>query len=197
MLKVGLTGNIGSGKSLVSEMFSIYGVPVYKADQESKKFLGDPFVKEQIISLFGEEVTTESGDIDREVLARRVFGDGEALAALNGILHPLVIDDFTSWCEAYAEKPYIIQEAAIIFESGIADLFDKIIHVSCPKEIAIERVIQRDGMDRDHVMQRMSFQKADEEKAHLADFVIVNDGNEMIIPQVLDIHDQLTGAAHL
>ena len=191
MLKVGLTGNIGSGKSLVSEMFLIYGVPVYKADQESKKFLGEPFVKEQILRLFGEEVLSASGDIDREVLARRVFSDGEALAALNGILHPLVLDDFTSWCEAYAEKPYIIQEAAIIFESGIADLFDKIIHVSCPKEIAIERVMQRDGMDRDHVLQRMSFQMEDEQKTAQADFVIQNDGNEMIIPQVISIHEKL------
>lgn len=191
MLKVGLTGNIGSGKSLVSEMFLIYGVPVYKADQESKKFLGEPFVKEQILRLFGEEVLSASGDIDREVLARRVFSDGEALAALNGILHPLVLDDFTSWCEAYAEKPYIIQEAAIIFESGIADLFDKIIHVSCPKEIAIERVMQRDGMNRDHVLQRMSFQMEDEQKAAQADFVIQNDGNKMIIPQVISIHEKL------
>lgn len=191
MLKVGLTGNIGSGKSLVSEMFLIYGVPVYKADLESKKFLGEPFVKEQILRLFGEEVLSASGDIDREVLARRVFSDGEALAALNGILHPLVLDDFTSWCEAYAEKPYIIQEAAIIFESGIADLFDKIIHVSCPKEIAIERVMQRDGMNRDHVLQRMSFQMEDEQKAAQADFVIQNDGNKMIIPQVISIHEKL------
>lgn len=193
MLKVGLTGNIGSGKSLVSEMFSIYGVPVYKADQQSKKFLNEPSVKEKIISLFSDKVMTGSGEIDREALANLVFSDGEALAALNSILHPLVIDDFTSWCEAYTGRPYIIQEAAIIFESGVAALFDKIIHVSCPKAIAIERVMQRDGMDREQVLQRMRFQMEDEEKAELADFVILNDGSEMIIPQVLLIHDRLTG----
>jgi dephospho-CoA kinase len=191
MLKVGLTGNIGSGKSLVSEMFSIYGVPVYIADQESKKFLGDPFVKEKIITLFGMEITTESGEIDRMALAQLVFADEKSLAALNSILHPLVIDDFTSWCEAYREQPYIIHEAAIIFESGVSDLFDKIIHVSCPKEIAIERVMHRDGIDGNLVVQRMNHQMEDEKKAALADFVILNDGTEMIIPQVITIHETL------
>jgi len=192
MLKVGLTGNIGSGKSLVSEIFSIYGVPVYHADQESKKFLSDPIVKEKILSLFGEEVLSTSGEIDRGALATIVFSDKKVLATLNSILHPMVIDDFTHWCEAFNEYPYIIQEAAIIFESGVANLFDRIIHVSCPKEIAIERVMKRDGIDGNSVLQRMRFQMEDAEKSKLSDFVINNDGSEMIIPQVLSIHRQLS-----
>ena len=192
MLKVGLTGNIGSGKSLVSEVFSIYGIPVYHADQESKKFLVDPFVKEKILSLFGEKVLSVSGEIDRGELATIVFSDKKALAALDSILHPMVINDFTHWCEAFREYPYIIQEAAIIFESGVAGIFDRIIHVSCPKEIAIERVMKRDGIDGNSVLQRMRFQMEDAEKSKLSDFVINNDGSEMIIPQVLSIHRQLS-----
>jgi dephospho-CoA kinase len=192
MLKVGLTGNIGSGKSLVSEIFSIYGVPVYHADKESKKFLDDPTVKGKILRLFGEEVISGSGEIDRSALAAVVFSDQKALTELDSILHPMVIDDFTHWCGTFREYPYIIQEAAIIIESGVAGLFDKIIHVSCPKEIAIERVMKRDGIDGNSVLQRMRFQMEDAEKARHSDFVINNDGSEMIIPQVISIHQQLS-----
>jgi dephospho-CoA kinase len=192
MLKVGLTGNIGSGKSLVTEIFSIFGVPVYHADQESRKFLEDPFVKEKILSIFGEIVLTTTGEIDRRALATIVFSDKKALMTLDSILHPMVIDDFMHWCETFGEHPYIIQEAAIIFESGVAGIFDRIIHVSCPKEIAIERVMKRDGIDANSVLQRMRYQMEDAEKAGRSDFVIRNDGTEMIIPQVLSIHEQLS-----
>jgi len=193
MLKVGLTGNIGSGKSLISAIFSTLGVPVYHADQESKNFLNDPGVKAEIVGRFGSGMSAASGEIDRVALANLVFRDEEALTALNSILHPMVIKDFTNWCLAYQEHPYIIQEAAIIFESGVEKLFDKIIHVSCPKEIAIERVINRDGVDSNSVLQRMRFQMEDTVKAKRSDFVIVNSGSEMVIPQVLDIHRQLQG----
>lgn len=192
MRKVGLTGNIGSGKSLVSEIFSILGIPVYHADQESKKFLADPVVKEKILTLFGKGVFSESSEIDRTALATRVFSDDKALADLDSILHPMVLHDFTQWCKAFREYPYIIHEAAIIFESGIAGLFDKIIHVSCPKETAIERVMKRDGIDGSSVLQRIRFQMEDYKKAGLSDFVINNDGSEMIIPQVLSIHRLLS-----
>jgi len=148
MLKVGLTGNIGSGKSLIAEIFSIYGIPIYSADQEAKKFHQDPFVKEKILGLFGDTVMDESGDINRKALAKVVFSDDEALTKLDFILHPLVIDDFENWCEKYRESPYVIHEAAIIFESGNKAIFDQIIHVSCPKEIAIERVMKRDSVDK-------------------------------------------------
>jgi len=197
MLKVGLTGNMGSGKSLVSEIFSIIGVPVYHADQESKRIMDDPTVKEKIVRLFGEKTLAMSREIDRVALATLVFSDEKKLATLNSILHPLVIDDFIHWCESLREHLYIIQEAAIIFESGEAGLFDRIIHVSCPKEIAIERVMKRDGVDIDPVLQRMRHQMEDDEKAGLSDFVIRNDGSEMIIPQVLFIHEQLSGFARL
>jgi dephospho-CoA kinase len=192
MLKVGLTGNIGSGKSIISKIFSIYGVPVYHADQESGKFLSDPFVKEKIVSFFGETILNTTGEIDKHSLADSVFSDKEKLMKLNSILHPLVVSDFLNWCRTFDKVPYIIQEAAIIYESGVAGIFDKIIHVSCPKEVAIERVVKRDGTDADRVLKRMQFQMKDEEKAGLADFVILNDGIEMILPQITSIHEKLT-----
>jgi dephospho-CoA kinase len=192
MLKVGLTGNIGSGKSIISEIFSTLGVPIYHADQESKKFLNDTGVKAEIVSRFGSGMLAASGEIDRVTLANLVFQDEGGLNTLNSILHPMVIKDFMNWCGAYQEHPYIIQEAAIIFESGVEKLFDKIILVSCPKEIAIERVIKRDGVDGNSVLQRMRFQMEDAVKAKRSDFVIVNSGSEMVIPQVLSIHAKLS-----
>jgi len=113
------------------------------------------------------------------------------LMKLNAILHPRVIRDFLSWCQAFGDRPYVIQEAAIIYESNVEGIFDKIIHVSCPDEIAIQRVIKRDGSNEELVLQRMQFQMKDDVKAGLADFVILNDGKEMVIPQVLSIHEKL------
>jgi dephospho-CoA kinase len=191
MITVGLTGNIGSGKSLVSEIFSTLGVAVYHADQESRKFLAVPQVRTKIIERFGKKIVSASGEIDRPELAKIVFSDEKALMALNSILHPLVIHDFAEWRKTQRHHPYIIQEAAIIFESGVAALFDKVIHVSCPKEIAIGRVMKRDGTDGNSVRQRMRYQMDDEEKAALSDFVIRNDGSAMLLPQVLFIHEQL------
>ncbi len=191
MLKVGLTGNIGSGKSIISKMFSIFGVPVYHADQEARKFLNDLPAKEKILELFGEKILTSGGEIDRRSLATIVFSDKNKLMKLDSILHPMVINDFLQWCKLFTDHPYVIQEAAIIYESGVKGLFDKIIHVSCPKKIAIERVVKRDGIDGNLVLQRMRFQMEDDEKARLSDFVILNDGNEMVIPQVISIHEKL------
>lgn len=192
MLKVGLTGNIGSGKSIIAEAFSIIGIPVYHADLESKKFLAFPSLKQKIITLFSDNILDKSGNIDRQLLANIVFNDEQSLKKLNSVLHPLVINEFMQWCETLSGHPYVIQEAAIIFESGVANLFDRIIHVSCPKDIAIERVIKRDGIDRSDVLQRVKFQLEDGDKASRSDFVINNDGTEMVFPQILSIHKQLS-----
>ena len=148
--------------------------------------------KRNFSALFGKKVFSITEDIDRSALATLVFSDDKALAALDAILHPMVLQDYTHWCETFREYPYTLHEAAIIFESGIAGLFDKIIHVSCSKETAIERVMKRDGTDGSSVLQRMRFQMEDAEKAGLSDFVINNDGSEMIIPQVLSIHRLLS-----
>ena len=191
MKKVGLTGNMGSGKSLVASIFSTLGIPVYHADAESKKFLAGKEVKEKILGKFGEGVLDASGEVDRHALASVVFNDPEALNFLTTILHPMVREDFRKWFRSQKGHPYVIHEAAIIFESGFEKEFDKVIHVYCTIELAIKRIMERDGSGRDHVMNRMQFQWEDKEKAALSDFVIRNDGSEMIIPQVLEIHRQL------
>jgi dephospho-CoA kinase len=194
MLTVGLTGNIGSGKSVVSKVFSSLGIPVYNADLESKKFLETGDVRSRITGLFGRSALSPSGDIDRAGLGRIVFSDATALKSLNEILHPLVMEDFIRWCKTHDEIRYVIQEAAIILESGYKDYFDKIIHVSCPRELAVRRVMTRDRVSEKEVTDRMKFQMDDSSKSNLADFIIKNDGSELVIPQVLLIHRQLLQA---
>ncbi len=191
MLKIGLTGNIGSGKTLISGMFSTLGIPIYHADEESKKFLEDPSVKNEIVRNFGYGILTTSYEINKRSLATIVFTDPKSLKQLNSILHPKVMRDFHNWALLNSDHPYVIQEAAIIFESGLRQEFDYVIHVSCPKEIAIDRVVKRDKIDGNSVLLRMQFQLEDEEKTGLSDFVIRNDGSEMVIPQVISLHQQL------
>jgi dephospho-CoA kinase len=191
MLKIGLTGNLGSGKTVVSKVFSILGIPVYHADDESKKFLEEPGVINEILKHFGYGVLTNNREINKRSLASLVFSDEQSLRVLNSILHPKIIEDFRKWTALQLEKPYVIQEAAIIFESGLRSEFDYMINVSCPKETAINRVINRDKVDGHSVLRRMQFQMDDEAKSKLSDFKILNDGIEMVIPQVLAIHRHL------
>lgn len=191
MLKVGLTGNIGSGKSLVAKVFSTLGIPVYHADDESKRFLDDVDIRHELIRHFGYSILSNDQTIARRVLASIVFSDTDALRLLTSILHPKVMRDFHGWALKHTEEPYIIQEAAIIYEYNLQDQFDRIIHVSCPPELAIERVILRDKMSRLEVLRRMQFQMQDEEKRALADYVIENDGTRMVIPQVVKVDGEL------
>jgi len=193
MLKVGLTGNIGSGKSTVAEIFETLGLPVYHADEESKKFLDDPAVINELIKHFGYGILSNDQFIQKRALASLVFSDPAALKLLTSILHPRVIRDFGEWIKTYETLPYIIQEAAIIFENGLQKGYDKIIHVACPPEEAIERVIRRDQMNRTEVLRRLQFQMNEEEKAAMADYVIQNNGSELVIPQVLALHKLFTG----
>ncbi|MEI7499451.1 MAG: dephospho-CoA kinase [Bacteroidota bacterium] len=191
MLKIGLTGNIGSGKTMISGVFSTLGIPVYYADDVSKRFLDDQQVKREILKHFGYGILTNYQEINRRSLASIVFTDEKSLLLLNSILHPRIKKDFRNWAQLQLYKPYVIQEAAIIFESNSSKEYDYIIHVSCPKEIAIDRVVKRDKIDGHSVMRRMQFQFEDKEKSLLANFVIINDGSELVIPQVLVIHKQL------
>ena len=191
MLKVGLTGNIGSGKSLVAKIFSTLGTPVYLADEESKNFLHTPGVTSEIVKTFGPEIMSPSGDIDRRKLGNLVFSDPKSLNFLNSILHPLVMENFAEWCRKHSTRSYIILESAIIFESSYQDEFDRVIHVSCPPEVAVGRVIRRDKVSHEEVLKRARNQMEDSKKAAMADFLIRNDGSELVIPQVLSIHYQL------
>jgi dephospho-CoA kinase len=191
MLKVGLTGNIGSGKTTVARIFEKLGVRIYYSDSESKKFLDQPEVIKRLQEAFGSGVVDPNGLINKAALAKVVFGNQEQLLQLNSLLHPLVMEDYLQWCKHMTTESYTILEAAILFESGIEDQFDRIIHVSAPEETAIARVVSRDRVTDDEVRQRMNFQMSDAKKATLSDFVIRNDGLQLVIPQVLTIHQEL------
>ncbi|NOX45806.1 MAG: dephospho-CoA kinase [Chlorobi bacterium] len=190
MVKVGLTGNIGSGKSTVARIFEVFGAPVYHSDKRAKGFLLFPEVKNKLKNEFGDIVFAKD-EIDRKKLANLVFNDKQAIAFLNSVIHPLVRKDFEDWCSRHSEEPYVVQEAAILFESGFYRFFDKTIVVSCPEEIAVKRVMKRDNATESEVKERMKNQWDQEKKKKLADFIVFNDGEQLIIPQVLQIHKGL------
>jgi len=191
MLKIGLTGNIGSGKSICSRIFSLLDVPVYNADIEAKKLYSYSKIKDKVIHLFGKEILT-ADEIDKVKLSQIVFNDSVALEALNNVIHPEVKNDFDNWVNKQnADIPYIIQEAAIIFESGFDNYFDKIIVVTAPIEIRIERITKRDKLTEREIRNRMSKQMTDELKVLKADYLINNSGEELVIPQIIEIHTSI------
>ena len=190
MLRVGLTGNIGSGKSAVAAVFASLGIPVFHADDESKKLLKHQLIIDQVAGMFGNEVI-QDGFINNKVLASIVFGNPDALTHLDNLLHPMVMKEFNTCMQLSAGAPYVIMEAAILFESGYAKGFDRIIHISCPEEKSVERVVKRDNLSREQVLDRMRHQLKNEDKARMSDFVINNDGSQMIIPQVVSVHKNL------
>jgi dephospho-CoA kinase len=191
MLKVGLTGNIGSGKTVIARIFSSLGVPVFHADLEARK----QYEKENVISAvrekFGPTVFSQSGELLRPALAEIVFNNPVLLEELNRIIHPGVRKDYLEWCEKQVGASYSLYEAAILFESGHYKEMDRVICVTAPEELRIRRVMERDYITRDEVMRRIANQWEDARKAALADFVINNDETGMVIEQVLEIHGKL------
>ena len=188
--KVGITGGIGSGKSTVAQVFSTLGVPVYYADDAAKHIMNvDPAVKEAITAIFGEEVY-EGGTLQRKALSAKVFNDKDKLAQLNAIVHPATIRFGNEWLERQT-YPYAIKEAALLFETGTAAQLDFIIGVYAPDTLRIHRVMERDGVSRELVKQRMEKQIQEQIKMRLCDTVIVNNDQEMVVPQVLALHQQL------
>jgi dephospho-CoA kinase len=191
-LQIGLTGGIGSGKSTVAKVFETLGIPVYYADDRSKFILQNNLsVKEKIGKEWGVSVLDATGKIDKKALAGLVFSQPEELKKLNAILHPLVAQDYLDWFSQQDDVPYVIKEAAILIESGSYKNCDKIIMVVAPENIAISRVMQRDSISVEQVKQRIANQMSPEEKIKFATFVIHNDAQQMLIPQVLEIHHQL------
>lgn len=190
MLKVGITGGIGSGKSLVCRVFETLGIPVFYADTEAKQLMEtDALLVAGIKQLFGDDIY-QSGKLDRAKVSSIVFNNPVKLEQLNALVHPATIQYGKKWMERQ-KSPYIIKEAAVFFESGSYKDMDVMIGVSAPKDLRMLRTMQRDSIPAEKVLQRMANQMDEEEKMDRCDFVITNDGMEAIIPQVVDIHRKL------
>ena len=190
---IGLTGGIGSGKSVVAKVFATMGIPVFNADDEAKRIMQtSPVLKEKLIQQFGSSIYNEFG-LQKEKLASIVFNDPFQLQLLNAIVHPVTIQAAKDWA-AKQQSPYVIKEAALIFESGSAEGLFKVIGVTAPLSLRIHRVMQRDGISKDQVEARMRNQIADTIKMRLCDFVIDNNNQQMVIPQVLAIDKTIRAA---
>lgn len=186
MIKVGLTGGIGSGKTTVAKVFETFGIPVYYADDRTKALMNtNPLLKASLIEHFGAE-TYKNNELDRKFLASIVFNNKEKLELLNSLSHPLTILDADEWMKAQS-TPYVIKEAALLFESGAAEKLDYIIGVYAPQHIRIQRVMKRDQLPVEEIMKRISRQVDEEMKMKLCDFVITNNDQLAVIPQVVEI----------
>lgn len=191
MKRIGLTGGIGSGKSFVAEVFRRLGVPVFNSDDVARQIQQtDAGVKHAIAEQFGD-VFLPDGQLDRKKLAGIVFSDFQQLQKLNAIVHPAVGKAFELFCREHAAATYVIKEAAIIFEIGIHEDLDATILVVAPENIRIQRVMKRDGISETEVRARMQKQWTDQQKTELADWVINNDGERALLPQVLKIHQNV------
>lgn len=188
MLQVGLTGGIGAGKSTVAMIFKHLDIPIYDADSRAK-FLMQETLRSQIIEAFGEEMYV-NGILQTQVLASKVFSSQQNLNILNKIVHPAVASDYNDWAKKQ-HAPYCIKEAALLIEANSYKVLDKLILVTAPQELRIERVMNRNSISREAVEERISKQMPESEKIPFADFLINNDGNYSLIEQVLTIHKKL------
>lgn len=189
MIRVGITGGIGSGKSMVAGIFSVLGIPVFDADKEAKQLMEmDKELRTAIIGKFGE-ASYRDGHLDRKYLASIVFNDAYKLELLNSLVHPVAIAAADAWA-ARQSAPYVVKEAALFFEAGSAAGIDYMIGVYAPRHIRIRRVMDRDGISRDEVLARMDRQIQEEIKMRLCDFVVMNDEQQLLIPQVLKLHER-------
>jgi dephospho-CoA kinase len=193
MLKIGITGGIGAGKTIICRLFSLLGIPVYDSDFRAKWVMQhDAWLRSELIKVFGEKSYTTSGQLDRPYLANLVFNQPEKLAQLNSLVHPRVKADFTYWLTAQKQVPYILKEAALMFESQAYKQVDKVITVSAPLPMRLARVQNRDphrsAADIQAIIEK---QLSEEERQQRADYIIFNDDQQLVIPQVLALHQTL------
>ncbi|MDR3697796.1 dephospho-CoA kinase [Mucilaginibacter sp.] len=197
MLKIGITGNIGSGKTTVSKVFEILGIPVFYADDAAKKVMvTDQQLIAEIKAAFGNISYFDDGTLNRKHIAAIVFNNDEQLARLNAIVHPATFRAFDAWVKTISNVPYVLKEAALLFESASFKMCDYNIMVKAPFETRIERVIKRDGLSREDIEKREGYQFPEEKKSKLADFIITNDDSTLVIPQVLALHEKFCSMVH-
>ncbi len=193
MLKIGLTGGMGSGKTTVSRVFRNLGIPIFNSDLVAREIVNtNSKAIASVKNFFGNQIYKDDG-LDRKALADIVFNHPDKLKKLNNIVHPLVAIEFEKWCNEHQSVPYIIKESAILFESGAHQDLDRIIVVYSQKEERIRRIIKRDGLSREEIVSRMKSQWDDGTRNKLGDFIIINDDIETILPQVMELHEVLIG----
>jgi dephospho-CoA kinase len=189
MFKVGITGNIGSGKTTVCKIFEVLGIPVFYADDAAKDvMIADTELIAGIKDTFGSESYFEDGTLNRKHIAGIVFNDKDQLSKLNALVHPAVFRAFDKWV-IDQKAPYVLKEAAILFESGSYKLCDRSVMVTAPLDLRIKRVTQRDGITADEVKSRNDRQFTEEKKLAMANDVIINDDTQLVIPQVIKLHE--------
>lgn len=189
-MKLGITGGIGSGKTSVCRVFNVLGIPVFSADPEAQIIMHtDKSVMNGINEIAGKDLYP-GGKLNKEELASLIFNNKEILGRVNALVHPAVFDRFVKWAEIQS-TPYVIMEAAILFESGASDYVDRVATVIAPAEERIARVIKRNKLTREQVLERIKNQMDDEDRIKLSDYVINNSENEMIIPVILGIHEDI------
>ena len=193
VLRIGLTGGIGSGKSVVAKVFETLGIPVYYADDAAKKLMNtNKELKAAIIQNFGAGSYT-NGEINRKYLATIVFNDKEKLELLNSLTHPVTIRDAEEWIKKQTSA-YIVKEAALLFESGADKNLDYVIGIDAPLKLRIKRVMARDGTSKEEIMKRINRQMDEKKKMKRCDFVIINDEKQLVLPQVMKLHHKFSGA---
>lgn len=190
MLRIGLTGGIGSGKTTVAQIFEVLGIPVYYADVEAKRLMNtNKELKNSIQKNFGEE-SYEDGMLNRTYISSVVFNDQYKLELLNSLVHPVTIKDGEAWLNTQT-TPYAIHEAALVFEAGVNKKMDHVIGVFAPQTIRVKRVMERDKISEEEVLNRMNRQMDEEKKMKLCDFVLINDEQQLLVSQVLELHEKL------
>jgi dephospho-CoA kinase len=195
-MKIGVTGGIGSGKTSVCRVFNVLGIPVFSSDAVARRIMdSDDEIIEKVKTIAGKDVYF-SGTLDRAKLAGIIFNNASLLEAINKIVHPVVFEQFNIWVNSVS-APYSIMEAAILIESGASKLVDRIVTVIAPVEERIDRVVRRNNLTREQVIDRIRNQMEDEEKIRLSDYVIYNSENEMIIPAILKIHEEILSLTNI
>lgn len=192
MILIGITGGIGSGKSVVAQLFALYGIPVYDSDSNAKRLMAQsPEIRESLTAIFGNGIYP-GGTLDREALAKIIFADEEARQTVNAIVHPVVCKDFMLWADALsATRPMVAVESAILYECGLDEYVDLTVAVTAPDDVRIARACRRDGTDAEHIRGRMAAQIDQKRIAEMSDFHITNDGRQMLIPQVERIIERI------
>ncbi|SDM10019.1 dephospho-CoA kinase [Daejeonella rubra] len=191
MLKIGITGGIGSGKTTVCKVFELLGIPVFYADTVAKSIMHtDPVLKQEILKTFGEKSYFSDGELNRPYISSIVFNNESELTKLNALVHPAVFRAFDAWLAKHSDAPYIIKEAALLFETESYKMCDLSVLVISPEASRIRRVIARDGISTEEILLRMDRQFSDEQKIKLADHILINDESRLLIPQILTLHEQ-------